>query len=525
MRCILKNKDGFSAVELLVTLFVAAIFLFSGYQVYLAIIKDGGEVRQQAMAGSTAYKYLQEYKVAGAPAAACTPQVLKDNEDVPDLDIADAKITIERSCPVASNQGLYKILVTINYDNDKTVQQSTYYLHPTYKVPLNCPTGFIEVPGNSRFGTSDFCVMKYEAKNVGGVPTSQAAGLPWTSIPQYGSVFLSGGKSSPSSLLTDGATATNPYYGPSANVLDSVTVDLGSMIPLYHVGIWHYWSDGRTYSGTKTEISANGSDWTTIFDSAEEGTYPETSAGRFHSFEAQNVRYIRDYLFGSSSNTGNHWIEVAAYGPIASSAYSVSQSACSGCGLITEAQWLTIAADVMSVPSNWTGGSVGSGALYSGHNDASPNNMLAASASDSDGYSGTGNSGVSNQRRTLTLTNGEVIWDFAGNAGEWTSGTVSGNTNQPGVVGQANAWRQWNVAGLVPGNFATSFPAYGNSSAAGWSSAQGMGQVLSNYADVNLRAVQRGGNFGSTAYAGVHSLILDHVPTTAYPNVGFRVTR
>jgi hypothetical protein len=522
----LKNSDGFSAVELLVTLFVAAIFLFSGYQVYLAIIKDGGEVRHQSMAGSTAYKYLQEYKEAGAPAAACTSQVLKNNEDVPDLDIADAKITIERSCPVSSNSAIYKILVTINYDGDKSVQQSTYYLHPTFKVPLDCPTGFIEVPGNSKFGTSDFCVMKYEAKNVGGIPTSQAAGLPWTSIPQYGSVFLSGGKSSPSSILTDGSTATSPYYAsPVSNALQHVTVDLGSAIPLYHVGIWHYWSDSRTYSGTKTEISTNGSDWTTIFDSANEGTYTETSAGRFHSFETQNVRYIRDYIYGSSANTGNHWTEVAAYGPAAGSAYTVSQSACSGCGLITEAQWLTIAADVMSVPDNWTGGAVGSGALYSGHNDASPNNMIAASTSDTSGYTGTGNSGTSNQRRTLKLTNGEVIWDFAGNAGEWTSGTVTGNGNQPGISGQANAWRQWNASGLLPGKFATSFPSYGSPSASGWSSSQGMGQVLSNYADLSLRSAQRGGNFGSGVYAGVYSLILDHIPMTAYPNVGFRVTR
>ncbi|MCB0391921.1 MAG: hypothetical protein KDD58_11560 [Bdellovibrionales bacterium] len=46
---------------------------------------------------------------------------------------------------------------------------------------ISCPVGYIPVPGNPTYGTSDFCVMKYEAKNDGG-PVSQAAGNPWVSI-------------------------------------------------------------------------------------------------------------------------------------------------------------------------------------------------------------------------------------------------------------------------------------------------------------------------------------------------------
>ena len=40
------------------------------------------------------------------------------------------------------------------------------------------------VPGNSALGTQDFYVQKYEAKNVGGVPTAEPAGAPWVSISQ-----------------------------------------------------------------------------------------------------------------------------------------------------------------------------------------------------------------------------------------------------------------------------------------------------------------------------------------------------
>lgn len=71
----------------------------------------------------------------------------------------------------------------------------TYTTSPPYKtyalstsvggsVALACATNFIPVPGNSSLGTSDFCVMKYEAKFDGSTPVSRAAGTPATSMTQ-----------------------------------------------------------------------------------------------------------------------------------------------------------------------------------------------------------------------------------------------------------------------------------------------------------------------------------------------------
>lgn len=99
---------------------------------------------------------------------------------------------------------------------------------------------------------------------------------------------------------------------------------------------------------------------------------------------------------------------------------------------------MTIAADVLSVKYNWSGGEVGSGYIYSGHNDNAPANALAASTDDTDGYIGTGNSVASgdNQRRTLYLSSGDVIWDLSGNVWEWTQQAVDTPTltmNQVGV--------------------------------------------------------------------------------------------
>ena len=42
-----------------------------------------------------------------------------------------------------------------------------------------CPTGYILIPGNATLGTSDFCVMRFEAKQVSGAPSSRQTGAPW----------------------------------------------------------------------------------------------------------------------------------------------------------------------------------------------------------------------------------------------------------------------------------------------------------------------------------------------------------
>ncbi|MDU1315330.1 MAG: hypothetical protein E6940_14970 [Clostridium septicum] len=59
-----------------------------------------------------------------------------------------------------------------------------------------------------------------------------------------------------------------------------VKVDLGSIYEnIDMLKVWHYWKDGRIYPGTKTEISSDGVNWTTVFDSNISGTYKETKEG------------------------------------------------------------------------------------------------------------------------------------------------------------------------------------------------------------------------------------------------------
>lgn len=52
-------EDGFSAAELLITLFIASLFLIAGYQLYSYVLQDGQEASQMSKASNIAYQYLR----------------------------------------------------------------------------------------------------------------------------------------------------------------------------------------------------------------------------------------------------------------------------------------------------------------------------------------------------------------------------------------------------------------------------------------------------------------------------------
>jgi prepilin-type N-terminal cleavage/methylation domain-containing protein len=219
-----------------------------------------------------------------------------------------------------------------------------------------------------------------------------------------------------------------------------------------------------------------------------------------------------------SRPTGTPWVNITQTNAIAEAA-----ATCSGCQLLTEAQWMTIAADVLSVKYNWRGNAVGSGYIYSGHNDNSPANGLAATTDDADGYNGTGNTG-DNQRRTLYLTSGDTIWDIAGNMFEWTNATIAGGA-QPGLSGEsAYTVKEWNNGSLLMNGLPTiSRPV--TIGASSYNSNQGIGQLYSNYGEGSLQAIRRGGRWNSGAGAGILSLLLDAAPSFLSTSIGFRVAR
>lgn len=264
---------------------------------------------------------------------------------------------------------------------------------------IECPTNYAFVYGNPDLGTNDFCVMKYEAKNVGSVATSQAASNSWVNISQ-------------------------------------------------------------------TEAITNATD------------------------------------------VGGH--------------------------LLTDAEWMTIAADVLSVKYNWSGGEVGSGFIYQGHVNFNPSSGIAASTDDSNNLSGiTGGTGTNvgnNGPRVLYLSSGDTLWDFVGNVWEWTAPAQA--MSQVGVLGDAAfSWREWTLGSLSLGNLpvssrpSTLAAQSGLSDITNWDASKGVGRIFANYADTASRAFLRGGYWGSNSNGGVLALSPNNAPSYSSSGIGFRVAR
>ena len=120
-----QKKSGFSAVELLITLFIAAAFLISGYQLYAVVIKDGGEARMQSSASNVATDYLQRYKSSATNPCTTSTPLTDSSITVPGL--SNVTVSVAITCPYSSTTSVSKILVTIKYGTpQKTISNATY---------------------------------------------------------------------------------------------------------------------------------------------------------------------------------------------------------------------------------------------------------------------------------------------------------------------------------------------------------------------------------------------------------------
>jgi hypothetical protein len=226
-------------------------------------------------------------------------------------------------------------------------------------------------------------------------------------------------------------------------------------------------------------------------------------------------------------NVGGFATSQAASTPWVSINQIDSKSACRSLGvrydLISNPEWMTIAHEIEKTASNWSGSSVGSGVLNRGHSDNSPTTPLAVT-NVNDPYNGTGNnSGQAlgagrEQKRTHTLSNNEVIWDFAGNVAEWIDWTI-GDTVAPGPTTCTGGWTQLpnvSCAELSAADYLPLNPA--GISTNSYNSNYGLGQIFLATGSGPLR----GGYMSSGSNAGVFTLSLNPQPVGFFSYSGFR---
>jgi formylglycine-generating enzyme required for sulfatase activity len=177
--------------------------------------------------------------------------------------------------------------------------------------------------------------------------------------------------------------------------------------------------------------------------------------------------------------------------------YAEARAACAAIGgaLLTESQALALAWNVSQVAANWSGGGVGIGTLMMGLHKGSvysgqPGKFMPKDAE---------------ERRGFHLTNGDIVFDVAGNVYGWIFDDVQGDEN-----------------GIVAGAFAEDSPSI--KTAPFPSCTQGMGWFPRAGSNWSSYALFRGGCWCSGGVAGVFRLSYGW-PDYRDGVVGFRCTK
>lgn len=126
-------RDGFTAVELLATLFVAAVFLLSGYTLYNTIMSRSGEARQRVQADNIAFDYLRRYQSSATnPCTNSTPATkVAITSSAATNGLTNPTVTIQISCPNTTIPSLSLVTAIIEYRQGANTQQVRQELYVT----------------------------------------------------------------------------------------------------------------------------------------------------------------------------------------------------------------------------------------------------------------------------------------------------------------------------------------------------------------------------------------------------------
>ena len=119
------EESGFTAVELLITLFVAAAFLIAAYGLFNLVIKDGGATRGESRAANIAYDYMRQY-AASSTTIPCTQSTPLTDAPLTVDGLSNVSIDVTISCLSDATSSLSKVDVAVTYNAPpQTVKYST----------------------------------------------------------------------------------------------------------------------------------------------------------------------------------------------------------------------------------------------------------------------------------------------------------------------------------------------------------------------------------------------------------------
>ena len=246
-------------------------------------------------------------------------------------------------------------------------------------------------------------------------------------------------------------------------------------------------------------VGLSGGDWVLV----EGNSSYEAQDFCVMKYEAKNVGGV-----ATSQASSSPWAYITQY-----DATMKCRSLGDGFNLISNDQWMTVSTNIANQASNWSGSSVGSGALNRGRSNTSNSNSLAATAGEGSGV----------EKRTHTLSNGEVIWDMAGNLNEWTS-YYDPNNKPTAATGSeyyvSNSDRATGTTEHPLTEFISQEGIDGN-----WSRNEGTGALYSNSTDGSGGAFRRGGYWDDGTGAGVFAAGLNSDSSASSTGVGFRCVR
>jgi prepilin-type N-terminal cleavage/methylation domain-containing protein len=318
-------------------------------------------------------------------------------------------------------------------------------------------------------------------------------------------------------------------------LLDFLEMEKAPEHPLYKTGETHlttnecflYFSDGEHYSirvptvGNKGYLiqESRNPNPQGIQEKCEEGWIPFGNRCVM-KYEAKAEKNGNIIICGSggcdltehtavSVPNGNPWWRINQY---------KAKVACESIGahLITNAEWMAIARDIESVDSNWnkTTNELNRGNSDSGKTLDGTDEMLDQ------------NGGWAINKRTHTLSNGQVIWDIAGNVEEWVDEIIP---TQAGIIGGTNGnYSEINGVDGVDWENSTnphiSYTQVGPKDQV-FTSSNGVGKIWKRISLVDDYGFVRGGYRDQGVNAGVFCLSLGDLPLDGGSRLGFRCVR